>query len=71
MGSNNVYVLSEDLKRRMEKKLGCPLSCERCGKELDAGALVVSKPVIGNRGYLRSRFFHTECWESMFIEVEA
>ncbi len=40
-----------------------PIKCHRCGERIEIGDKVVSKKH-GNR-----KFYHEECYESMFIEV--
>ena len=46
------------------------LLCYRCDEILKVGDLVVSRSNSNRHGKPKRKYYHTRCWESMFLEDE-
>lgn len=62
-GAYNRYRLKEVVAKRLRSE-DFSLVCERCGKSIGVGEVVVSRC----SGKYR-KFYHADCWREMFIEV--
>ncbi len=72
MGSNNhVYILTEVLLRRLKAICNTEsVKCQRCGRLFEVGNCIVGRGRTRTKiGVANPKYYHVECWESLFVEV--
>ena len=71
LGVHCILITAARMKRMVTESPTHQVLCHRCTELLKIGDIVVPK---GNQRYgkrkRRRKYYHADCWESLFIEVE-
>jgi len=60
-----VFRLTGPVKRCLESK-HYVLTCTKCGNPLQIGEEIVSKRKTGSRSSSRLKYYHKQCWKTLF-----
>ena len=70
LGVHCILITAAVMRRLVRDSPTHQVLCHRCTELLRVGDIVVPKSNSNRHGKPKRKYYHTRCWESMFIEVE-